>query len=135
MNPATKWILNQFKGSGLTQQKFTEKCGVCMLQIGRWERGEQDPYPVSIRKVGAAFGIAPPEEVLQAAEEARRSRYIKKAPQSPIAEQKEISGPNKRKEKASRFQYDGKPRKFCKRNNCEWIGSDGKCHFPSCMNL
>lgn len=41
MNPATKWILNQFKSSGLTQQKFAEKCGVCMLQIGQWERAEQ----------------------------------------------------------------------------------------------
>ena len=103
MNPATKWILNQFKSSGLTQQKFAEKCGVCMLQIGRWERGEQDPYPVSIRKVGAAFGIAPPEEVLQAAEEARRSRYIKKRHNPSIAEQKEISGPNKRKRRPPVF--------------------------------
>ena len=59
MNPATKWILNQFKGSGLTQQKFTEKCGVCMLQIGRWERGEQDPYPVSIRKVAPLLALLP----------------------------------------------------------------------------
>ena len=135
MNPAAKWLFDLYKGSGLTKQKFAKRCGMCAIQISRWERGEQDPYPASIRKVGAAFGIAPPEEVLQAAEETRRSRYIKKAPQSPIAEQKEVSGPNKRKEKASRFQYDGKPREFCKRNRCEWIGSDGKCHLPSCLNL
>ena len=22
-----------------------------------------------------------------------------------------------------------------KKNRCEWIGSDGKCHLPSCLNL
>ena len=103
MNPAAKWLFDLYKSSGLTKQKFAGRCGMCAIQLSRWERGEQDPYPASIRKVGAAFGIAPPEEVLQAAEEARRSRYIKKAPQVPIVEQKRIDVPNKDKEKASHF--------------------------------
>lgn len=135
MNPAAKWLLDLYKGSGLTKQKFAKRCGMCAIQISRWERGEQDPYPASIRKAGAAFGVEPPEEIIEAAEEAGRSRRVKKAPQVPIAEQKGIDVPNKDKEKASRFQYDGKPREFCKKNRCEWIGSDGKCHLPSCLNL
>ena len=122
MNPAAKWLLDLYKGSGLTKQKFAKRCGMCAIQISRWERGEQDPYPASIRKAGAAFGVEPPEEIIE-------------APQVPIAEQKGIDVPNKDKEKASRFQYDGKPREFCKKNRCEWIGSDGKCHLPSCLNL
>ena len=142
MNPAAKWLLDLYKGSGLTKQKFAKRCGMCAIQISRWERGEQDPYPSSIIKAGAAFGVEPPEEIIEAAEEAGRrwqaaagGRRVKKAPQVPIAEQKGIDVPNKDKEKASRFQYDGKPREFCKKNRCEWIGSDGKCHLPSCLNL
>ena len=135
MNPAAKWLFDLYKGSGLTKQKFAKRCGMCAIQISRWEHGEQDPYPVSIRKAGAAFGVEPPEEIIEAAEAAGRSRRVKKAPQVPIAEQKGIDVPNKDKEKASRFQYDEKPREFCKRNRCEWIGSDGKCHLPSCLNL
>ena len=91
MNPAAKWLFDLYKGSGLTKQKFAKRCGMCAIQISRWEHGEQDPYPVSIRKAGAAFGVEPPEEIIEAAEAAGRSRRVKKAPQVPIAEQKGIS--------------------------------------------
>ena len=60
MNPAAKWLFDLYKGSGLTKQKFAKRCGMCAIQISRWERGEQDPYPASIRKAGAAFGVEPP---------------------------------------------------------------------------
>ena len=78
MNPAAKWLLDLYKGSGLTKQKFAKRCGMCAIQISRWERGEQDPYSASIRKAGAAFGVEPPEEIIEAAEEAGQSRRVKK---------------------------------------------------------
>ena len=71
MNPAAKWLFDLYKGSGLTKQKFAKRCGMCAIQISRWEHGEQDPYPVSIRKAGAAFGVEPPEEIIEAARKAQ----------------------------------------------------------------
>ena len=130
MNPAAKWLFDLYKGSGLTKQKFAKRCGMCAIQISRWERGEQDPYPASIRKAGAAFGVEPPEEIIEAAEEAGQSRRVKKAPQVPIAEQKGIGVPNKDKKRPPVFNTTGSPGNFAKGTTVNGLAQTGNAIFP-----
>jgi transcriptional regulator with XRE-family HTH domain len=126
MNPGTKWIYDLYNSTGLSRKQFAEIAGLHFTSLDRWFQEEQDPYPNTLRKIGAAFGIEPPEEVMRSAAEIRHRNIHKIA----VPKSQRISKPSP---VSARWHYDGPSRPVCRKKWCEWKDTDGKCHMPSCM--
>jgi transcriptional regulator with XRE-family HTH domain len=55
----------------LTQQQLAERAGVNRVTIARLERGRDDPFPTTVRKLADALGVEPEELMEQLAGEPR----------------------------------------------------------------
>ena len=126
MNPGTKWIYDLYSSTGLSRKQFAEIAGLHFTSLDRWFQGEQDPYPHTLRKIGAAFGIESPEDVLRSAAEIRHRNIHKIA--VPKSQRVPEASPA-----PARWHYDGPSFSVCRKKWCEWTDSNGICTWNRCM--
>lgn len=126
MNPGTKWIYDLYNSTGLSRKQFAEITGLHFTSLDRWFQGEQDPYPNTLRKIGAAFGMEPPEDVLRSAAEIRHRNIHKIA--VPKSQRVPEASPA-----PARWHYDGPSFSVCRKKWCEWTDSNGICTWNRCM--
>lgn len=118
MQAAVEWVQGLLQSSGLSQRKLGKKCGCSQTQVSYWLRGAGGITPKAFRRVCAAFGSTPPEELRQWAEEPKPEN-AEQTPAMPCL--------------MYHWEHDGKAREFCKEKHCEWVDRNGICTWGHCM--
>lgn len=128
MTPEIEWVYNIWKASGVPMKRFAQICGLAPNCVYGWFKKGRGISPKSLTIVGNTYGVTPPEDIMQAAMKATKSRKGRKK-----VDPEDFEPVGKRNPGGMHWQHDGVFREFCKRKHCQWTDSNGVCTWGHCM--